>query len=105
VSYVRTQHPNAALTPVGRRKMVALLLEGNWTVAAHTHEELLEIAGWLGDRAGVTREWEIYCMILSAGVNVPINGIYIVINPIFDGARASTGLCLENFEWWSDHER
>lgn len=48
------------------------------TGAAHTHEELLEIAGWLSDRTGITREWEIYCMIQSVGVNMPANGIYIV---------------------------
>lgn len=72
--------------------------------AAHTHEELLEIAGWLGDRTGITREWEIYCMIQSVGVNMPANGIYIVINLRFDGTRESTGLCFENSEWSSDDD-
>jgi len=74
------------------------------TGAAHTHEELLEIAGWLGDRTGITREWEIYCMIQSVGVNMPANGIYIVINLRFDGTPESTGVCLENREWSSNDE-
>jgi len=30
----RTQHPNAALTPLGRRKMVRLLIDDGWTIEA-----------------------------------------------------------------------
>jgi len=41
----------------------------------------------------------------AIGVNMPANEIYVVIDPLFDGTRASTGLCLENFDWWSDYER
>lgn len=34
MSYGRRQHPNAPLTPEGRRRMVACVLEGGWTVEA-----------------------------------------------------------------------
>ncbi len=34
MSYGRRQHPNAPLTPEGRRRMVACVLEGGWTIAA-----------------------------------------------------------------------
>jgi transposase InsO family protein len=34
VAHARTQHPNAVLTPVGRRRMVACLLDRGWTVEA-----------------------------------------------------------------------
>ncbi len=34
MTHARTQHPNAVLTPNGRRRMVACVLEGGWTVAA-----------------------------------------------------------------------
>jgi transposase InsO family protein len=34
VSHARTQHPNAVLTPVGRRRMVACVLEHGWTIEA-----------------------------------------------------------------------
>jgi transposase InsO family protein len=34
VSYVRSQHPNAPLTPEGRRRMVACVLEDGWTIEA-----------------------------------------------------------------------
>ena len=32
--HVRTQHPNASLTPAGRRKMVACVLDQGWTIEA-----------------------------------------------------------------------
>jgi transposase-like protein len=32
--HARTQHPNAPLTPEGRRRMVACVLEQNWTIEA-----------------------------------------------------------------------
>jgi transposase InsO family protein len=34
VSHVRSQHPNAPLTPTGRRRMVACVLEDGWTIEA-----------------------------------------------------------------------
>jgi len=34
VSHARTQHPNAVLTPAGRRRMVDLVVEWGWTVEA-----------------------------------------------------------------------
>ena len=34
MSHVRTQHPNAPLTPEGRRRMVACVLEEQWTIEA-----------------------------------------------------------------------
>ena len=34
MAYVRTQHPNAALTPRSRRRMVACVVEDGWSVAA-----------------------------------------------------------------------
>ena len=34
MSHARTQHPNAVLTPEGRRRMVSVLLEDGWTVEA-----------------------------------------------------------------------
>ena len=34
MSYGRRQHPNAPLTPEGRRRMVACVMEGGWTVEA-----------------------------------------------------------------------
>lgn len=34
MSHARTQHPNAPLTPEGRRRMVACVLEGGWTIEA-----------------------------------------------------------------------
>ncbi len=30
----RTQHPNASLTPLGRRKMVRLVIDDGWTIEA-----------------------------------------------------------------------
>ena len=32
MAYGRTQHPNAPLTPVGRRRMVACVVDQGWTV-------------------------------------------------------------------------
>ncbi len=32
--HVRTQHPNASLTPRGRRKMIGLVIENGWTIEA-----------------------------------------------------------------------
>jgi transposase InsO family protein len=34
MAHARTQHPNAVLTPVGRRRMVDCVLEGGWTIEA-----------------------------------------------------------------------
>jgi transposase-like protein len=34
VAHARTQHPNAPLTPEGRRRMVACVLEADWTIEA-----------------------------------------------------------------------
>ena len=34
MSKARTQHPNAVLTPAGRRRLVACVLEGHWTIEA-----------------------------------------------------------------------
>lgn len=34
MSYARSQHPNAPLTPAGRRRMVACVLERGWTIEA-----------------------------------------------------------------------
>ncbi len=34
MSHVRSQHPNAPLTPEGRRRMVACVLEDGWTIEA-----------------------------------------------------------------------
>ena len=34
MAHARSQHPNAPLTPQGRRRMVALVLEGGWTIEA-----------------------------------------------------------------------
>ena len=34
MSHARTQHPNAPLTPEGRRRMVACVLEHGWTIEA-----------------------------------------------------------------------
>jgi hypothetical protein len=34
VANARSQHPNAVLTPRGRRRMVACVLERGWSVAA-----------------------------------------------------------------------
>lgn len=34
MSHVRSQHPNAPLTPTGRRRMVACVLEDHWTIEA-----------------------------------------------------------------------
>jgi transposase InsO family protein len=34
MDHARTQHPNALMTPVGRRRMVACVLERGWTVEA-----------------------------------------------------------------------
>lgn len=34
MAYVRTQRPNAALTPRSRRRMVACVVERGWSVAA-----------------------------------------------------------------------
>ncbi len=34
MSQVRSQHPNAVLTPVGRRRMVACVLDRGWTIEA-----------------------------------------------------------------------
>lgn len=32
--HTRSQHPNAPLTPEGRRRMVACVLDGGWTIEA-----------------------------------------------------------------------
>jgi len=32
--HVRTQHPDASLTPLGRRKMVRLVIDHGWTIEA-----------------------------------------------------------------------
>ena len=34
MSHGKSQHPNAPLTPEGRRRMVAFVLQGGWTVTA-----------------------------------------------------------------------
>ena len=34
MSHVRSQHPNAPLTPRGRRRMVDCVIEGAWTIEA-----------------------------------------------------------------------
>ena len=34
MSHARSQHPNAPLTPEGRRRMVACVLDKGWTVSA-----------------------------------------------------------------------
>jgi transposase InsO family protein len=34
VPHVRSQHPNASLTPLGRRKMVACVIDRGWTIEA-----------------------------------------------------------------------
>jgi transposase-like protein len=34
VAHARSQHPNAPLTPEGRRRMVSLVLDGGWTIEA-----------------------------------------------------------------------
>ncbi len=34
MSHARSQHPNAPLTPEGRRRMVACVLDGGWTIEA-----------------------------------------------------------------------
>ncbi len=34
MSHARTQHPNAVLTPEGRRRMVSVVLEDRWTIEA-----------------------------------------------------------------------
>ena len=34
MAHVRTQHPNAVLTPQGRRRMVACVLDDGWTIEA-----------------------------------------------------------------------
>ena len=34
MSHARSQHPNAPLTPEGRRRMVACVLEQGWTIEA-----------------------------------------------------------------------
>lgn len=34
MAHSKAQHPNAALTPIARRKMVACVLEQGWPVAA-----------------------------------------------------------------------
>ena len=34
MAYARSQHPNAPLTPEGRRRMVACVIDGGWTVEA-----------------------------------------------------------------------
>ena len=34
MAHARSQHPNAPLTPQGRRRMVALVLDGGWTIEA-----------------------------------------------------------------------
>ena len=34
MGHVRRQHPNAVLTPAGRRRMVGCVLERGWTVEA-----------------------------------------------------------------------
>lgn len=36
MSHARTQHPNAVLTPNGRRRMVGCVLERGWTIEATT---------------------------------------------------------------------
>jgi hypothetical protein len=34
MSNVRTEHPNASLTPRGRRKVVRVVIEYGWTIEA-----------------------------------------------------------------------
>ena len=34
MSHARTQHPNAPLTPAGRRRMVACVIDGGWSIEA-----------------------------------------------------------------------
>ena len=34
MSHARSQHPNAPLTPEGRRRMVACVLDAGWTIEA-----------------------------------------------------------------------
>ncbi len=34
MTYARSQHPNAPLTPEGRRRMVACVVEQGWTIEA-----------------------------------------------------------------------
>jgi transposase-like protein len=34
MAHARTQHPNAPLTPEGRRRMVACVLDGGWSIEA-----------------------------------------------------------------------
>ena len=34
MTYARSQHPNAPLTPEGRRRMVSCVLDDGWTVTA-----------------------------------------------------------------------
>ena len=34
MSHARSQHPNAVLTPTGRRRMVACVLDYDWTIEA-----------------------------------------------------------------------
>ena len=34
MSHARSQHPNAALTPEGRRRMVGCVLDQGWTIEA-----------------------------------------------------------------------
>ncbi len=34
MTHARSQHPNAPLTPEGRHRMVACVLEGGWTIEA-----------------------------------------------------------------------
>ena len=34
MTHARSQHPNAVLTPAGRRRMVACVLEKGWTIEA-----------------------------------------------------------------------
>ena len=36
MSHARSQHPNAPLTPEGRRRMVGCVLERGWTVTVTT---------------------------------------------------------------------
>ena len=47
--HVRTQQPNASLTPLGRRKMVACVLDRGWTIEA--------TAEWFQVDAKTVRMW------------------------------------------------
>ena len=47
MTHARTQHPNASLTPRGRRKMVTCVIERGWTIEQE-NEVLRRAAAYLG---------------------------------------------------------